>query len=365
MSEISKKKIVIFINRLAVGGAERLVVDTINYLNSLSDVEVKLVTIRPEIEDQSIVSDCRLKAGQHEFIDVNSLFDLRGIFKIYKFLRQYKPNVIFSHLWFSNSIVRIANIFSKISKLIIFEHNVYDTVKSKKQFFLDKVLQKFCYKILAVSKAVENSLVKHDIDKDKITVVPNAVNVSRYQNIEKDKLDELKLELNIKDNDFVYIFIGRLIKQKAVDILLKSFSLVDRGHLLIIGDGEEKKELKKLTSNRVHFLGIRSDIPELLAISDCFVLPSRHEGMPIVLLEAIAANKAIVTSDFGASKEILENNKSGLIVPKENVEQLAEALNKVQADSELRNLIVKNVSELSNKYSIETHVEKILDLANS
>lgn len=356
------KKILIVINRLGVGGAERLVVDDVNEMLRRG-IPVQLLTLQSEKKDSSLASECRLMPESRHQIPFRNFWDLHAWFLCWRFLHQLKPEVIISHLWFANSVCRIIAVSLGVKVRITFEHNVYDVVKTRKMFFLDKILENFTTKIVAVSETVKDSLLRHGIKTAKISVLHNAVDTSRYS-FEIDS--RLRNEFNPK-NQFTYIFVGRLINQKGVDVLLKAFARVNSGLLLLAGDGRDRDEFLKLAArleikDRVHFLGVRYDIPKLLAISDCFVLPSRYEGLPMVLIEAMVSGKAIVVSDFESGRELITDGKNGLVVPRENAEALAQAMSLIQKDGALRNRLATQVTRDAQNLLIKNHVDAILKL---
>ena len=358
-------KILVVINRLGVGGAERLVIDDVNEMLKRG-INVRLLTLSPEKRENSLVTDCNIPLEKWEIIHFKFFLALSSWFSFIRFVQEYKPDVVISHLWYANTISRIVSKFCGIKTHLAFEHNVYDLVKTKKMFFIDWVLQRFSTKTIAVSETVKESLIRHRIAHDRILVLPNGIDTSRYLNIRDEKL---RKQLNAK-NEFVYIFIGRLIEQKGVNVLLEAFAKINLGLLLIVGDGADKEKLLNLVDKlelqkRVHFLGIRQDIPSLLAISDCFVLPSRYEGLPIVLIEAIVSGKAIIISDFESGKELITNGENGLIVPKENSEMLAQAMLKLQEDHQLRARFKTQVLLDSQRFSIEYHVDTLLRISNT
>lgn len=359
------KKILIVINRLGVGGAERVVVDDINEMLRRG-VDVRLLTLHVEKEEDSLASDCLIHSEKWDTIYFKSFFDIYSWFLFARLVRKYKPDVVMSHLWYANTTSRIVSNLCRVKTHLIFEHNVYDSVKTKKMFIADRILQHFSTKIIAVSEAVRRSLIRNGINSKKIQVVHNGIDTYKYFHTSDKKLKE---ELNSK-GEFTYLFIGRLIEQKGIDVLLEAFAKIGTGRLIIAGDGIDKKKLLQLRDSlglqkQVHFLGIRRDIPSLLAISDCFVLPSRYEGLPIVLIEAIVAGKAIIISDFEAGKELITDGESGLIVPRENPEILSIAMRRIQEDENLRNRLKIQVGLDAKKFSIKHHVDALLHISNN
>lgn len=353
---IIQMKILIVINNLGVGGAERLVIDDVNEMLERG-LDVSLLTLKPEKEGKSLSQQCKISPLKWIEIDFGNLFNFGSWWRVFGQIKKIKPDIIISHLWYANTIFKIVSKICGV-KLITFEHNVYDTLKTRKMFLIDKLTQNIPSKIVAVSNAVKDSLLRHGIEEKRIEVVLNGIDTSKYENqIKKDE----------KENVFTFIFIGRLIYQKGVDILLKAFKNVENARLLLVGDGVNRDEFINLSKelniqNKAHFLGTRQDIPELLQTSDCFVLPSRYEGLPMVLLEAIAARKAIIVSDFQSASELIQNNINGIIVPKENIETLSYALSKISTDSSFRQSLESEISKISYTVSIKNHVDHILAL---
>ncbi len=356
-------KILVVINNLGAGGAERLVIDDINEMLERG-LDVYLLTFGMESE-KTISKDCKLQISNWTTIQAKSIWDIKSWFAAYLYIRKIKPDKIFSHLWFSNTIVLPVARLAGISNIVSFEHNVYDSVKNSKMFFVDRLWQNFPKKIVAVSSAVKDSLVGHGIQPNRVEVIHNGIKLEKY-NIVKNL--ELRNEFIIPKDSFVFVSVGRLIKQKGMDILIEAFSRdILNAHLLIVGVGESMEILQELASqkkviDRVHFLGIRHDVEKILSISDCFVLASRWEGLGIVVLEAMASKMPIIISDFEAGKDIIDNGNSGVIVPRENPDILYLEMKRVMEDESLRQNLSQNAFTKVQSFSIENHVSKILSL---
>ncbi len=358
-----KHKILVVINNLGVGGAERLVVDDINEMIDRG-LDVHLLTFKKE-KAASLAYECKISKDRWVYIEIKTIWDVVGWLKVYRFITTLSPNKVFSHLWFSNTVVIPLCYFARIRDIISFEHNIYDSIKNKKMYFVDRLIQNLSKKVVAVSSAVKESLIKHGIHFDRIVVVHNGIDISKYKT-EKNLMYREKF--NLPPEAFVFVTVGRLIKQKGMDIVVQAFSMCPKdSHLLIVGQGSEEVELKKKAkdlglSDRIHFLGIRNDIPDILACSDCFVLASRWEGLGIVVLEAMASKLPIIISNFEAGKDMIQNGFNGIIVEKENGEALSVEMQKVANDPLLREILSKNAHEKVKEFGIKEHVNKILAL---
>ncbi len=346
-------KVLIIINNLGVGGAERLVIDDIHELLRRG-VEVTLLTLKPEKSERTLSEQLHLPKEKWLTIHFGSLLNIKSWFRVWRVVKEVEPDALITHLWYSNTIGKVVGCLLGIKKIIAFEHNVYDTLKTRKMFLIDRLTQFIPTKVIAVSQAVKKSLLKHGIEEKRIAVIQNGIDVSKYTDLPK-----------ARNEIFTYIFVGRLIRQKGVDILLQAFATVPNARLKIVGRGAEEEALKKIVSElglteRIEFLGTRQDVPELLKSADCFVLPSRYEGLPMVLLEAIAAGNLIIVSDFESATEVITNEESGLIIPKENVEALVRAMKRVMQDEPLQQKLLTHVQKIAPTVSIENHVDQLL-----
>lgn len=355
---MKNNKILIIINNLGVGGAERLVIDDINEMLK-KGFDINLITLRPEFE-KSLESQCNISSKNKTLVNFNGIFNIKSYIKLVGIIKNINPDLVISHLWFANSISRIACIFSRIKNIICFEQNVYDSVKTKKMFIVDFLLQFFCRKIIAVSYTVKESLVRHLIFRKRIEVIYSCIDIEKYRNGRN-----IRENLNISQNDFVYTFIGRLIDQKGVDTLIKAFSDLERGILIIVGEGKDEYKLKKIardkyTNGKIIFTGHRSDIPDILKSSDCFVFPSRYEGVGLVLLESMASGLPAIITNFSAGIEIIKDGHNGLVVPIDDIKELTIAMNMIYHDKKLREKIIKNSSIDIKSFSISSHVSSII-----
>jgi glycosyltransferase involved in cell wall biosynthesis len=143
---------------------------------------------------------------------------------------------------------------------------------------------------------------------------------------------------------------ARLDPQKGHDVLLRAAAHVPEAVFVLAGEGPQRPALEAQAaklgiSERVRFLGFRRDIPELLAASDVFALPSLYEGTSLALLEAMAAGRAIVSSAIGGSDELIDDGASGLLIAPRDADALVEALHRLLADEGLRSALGRYARE--------------------
>jgi glycosyltransferase involved in cell wall biosynthesis len=267
-------------------------------------------------------------------------------------------------------------------KFIITKHvdsSLFNGSNRQKESFIGSFIGNLIYsranKIIAISQAVKKYVINNynNINVKNIAVI-------RY-GIEYKKLSAYTKTLNIfkkKYNLQGYYVLGvaaRLVRQKSIDFLIKSFSVYNKNFnpkskLLIAGKGPLKKELEELVASlnlkkSVKFLGFQSDINTFYRSIDVFCLTSNYEGLGLVILEALAFKKPIITSNCSAMPEIIKQNKNGFLVDHLNIGQLAKAIQALE-DPELRNKIAFNSTKLlKKKFSLPLMIKKTIRIYNS
>lgn len=202
----------------------------------------------------------------------------------------------------------------------------------------------------------------------KATVINNGINQQKFNPANNFK--NIRAEVNVCESDVLLIFIARFTSHKQPLSLIKSFAealkINPELHLLMVGDGDEKKKalkiIKKLKiEHAIHFLPFRQDVPDLLAASDIFVLPSLWEGLPIGLLEAMSMGKSIIATNVDGTKEIIQNESNGLLIETDNlVHNLTNAIVHLASDKDLRKRLAENAMQtVSDNFNATTMTRKI------
>ncbi len=195
--------------------------------------------------------------------------------------------------------------------------------------------------LIAVAEDVKTSIQAHigGIPEAKIPVIFNSVDFRRYQ-IDVDRA-AVRGRLGLRPSDQLLAVVATFKEQKGHRYLLEAATLLgDRRpdlHLLLIGDGELRTALEERTralglAERVHFLGTRRDVPELLAASDGFVLPSLWEGLSVALVEAMAGALPVVATRVSGTNQVMVDGETGWLVPPADPAALAAAIEALLAD---------------------------------
>jgi glycosyltransferase involved in cell wall biosynthesis len=199
-------------------------------------------------------------------------------------------------------------------------------------------------RFVAVSTEMLEALRQAGIAPEKLVLINNGIELTAPCNTNS---SALRKEVSGKSERPVILFVGRLVKEKGLDRLLRVWASLP-GHetmlLLIVGDGPLKEDLESQTKKlrllpSVRFLGHQTDVSKLYSIADLFVLPSKTEGMSNSLLEAMAAGLPVVASNVGGNKDVIKDQQSGFLVDWEDTTLCAGMLLTLLSDTELRQRI--------------------------
>lgn len=185
------------------------------------------------------------------------------------------------------------------------------------------------------------------------------ITLDEFKNIHVDKRTK-RSELGLKDTDIVCVSAGDLVARKNYAIAIKAFAKVKNNnlHYLICGVGPEKEKLEKLAaengvSDRVHFLGFRSDVKELMKISDIFLFTTLQEGMPRSMMEAMACGLPCVASKIRGNVDLLDEGKGGYLREPYDWEGIAECINRLAEDDSVRNKMKEYNLETIKKFDVK------------
>jgi len=231
---------------------------------------------------------------------------------------------------------------------------------------LDVWTAPFLRKYVTVSMNVANYLKAKGFPENKLALIYNGVEVGGYNLLPEEKQEELKKKLGIPSDSVVISCVANLRPVKGHEFLIDAVSILKELNfsVLIIGEGPLRDTLIKYThekglNNKIHFLGQRLDIPELLAITDIFVLPSLFEGMPLSLMEAMASGLPVVSTDVGGVSELVVDGETGFLVPPRNSAALAEKIKTLIDDKALSKAMgVKGQERIKNNFTFEAMVDK-------
>ncbi len=351
-----KKKIVHLIKTLEVGGCEIALLRMLPLTSDLFDNIIVTLqdkgSLAPQFENQGI---------QVISIKQNSLFDISSYLLLKKTLIAIQPDLLITHLLHADIIGRLyiqPFLACKTISSIVTTYNF-------KSYWLARLFERttkmFAAGYMANSQSVKDTYVNvFGVHQEKITVIPRGIDTDSL--IIKGGEQKLRSELNIQENDYVIICVANLHPNKGHTYLLTAFEKFSQNHpaskLLIVGEGEEKENLLHQVSSyqsrkNIYFLGRREDIPELLRLSDTFVLPTFFEGMSNAIMEAMTSGTPVVTTNIPENQELITHEKTGLLCPIQDSDCLHIMLEQLITNPEKAGVIGKNASqEMRHRYNL-------------
>jgi len=210
------------------------------------------------------------------------------------------------------TIIRTASMFTKEIGNIRFTK--YSSIRLKLIRFFDEYI--------AISDELEKAMIEDGIPVEKIVRIGNCVDEDKFFPLNEGQRQELRLTKGLKEDEIVIIYAGHLNSVKGFDFFAETINELDlkriNARIYFLGSGnsfEAAKEVVSLKSNdRIHFFGSVENVDDFYKIADVFVLPSKTEGMPNALLEAMSCGLACIATSVGAVPEIITNNSNGIII---------------------------------------------------
>ncbi|OCK52666.1 hypothetical protein BA768_11150 [Chryseobacterium sp. CBo1] len=354
-------KIVQIIDSLAVGGAEKLVRETVPLLVEKGyEVDVVLLNglhthLYRELE---ALNCCKIYSLG------NSIYSPLNIIKLIPFL--YRYDIAHVHLFPAQYFAVIARIFClKKIKLIFTEHNTSNRrLESGKYKHIEKFIYAFYNKIICITEEVKKVLIeKTSLTEKKLKVVKNGVNLS---NVVKSTAKNRK-DFNYSETDKLLIMVAGFREQKDQDTVIRSLKLLPPQYkLLLVGDGERKKILKNLVNslelnNRVSFLGVRDDVYSLIKMCDISILSSHWEGFGLVAVEAMASKVPLIASNVDGLAQVVEGG--GILFEPKNEQDLVQKILDLSKD-EYYNEVAYRCFCKAAQFDITFMVDRLIEIYN-
>ena len=352
-------KVLIFIQGLSFGGPEKLVYDMVKHIIKNQN-NIKIIKL--EICCYDILGHFAEKLiGEKQKINLSLLKRKPGIdlfypFKLASLIKQKKIDVIHAHnatAWFYGTW---ASILTRVP-IVYTEHDRSFPTPLRLKYF-HYFFGKYATAVIAVSKTVKENLEKYEHIKN-VKVIYNGIDPDLFKPASIEEKVLKKKQLGLNKNDFVLGNVGRMDYWKNQRILIEILpdlkKISPQIKLILVGGGEEegnlkKSAIKKGVKNDVIFLGQRSDVNQILKAFDIFVFPSLTEGLPLVVIEAMATGLPIVASHVGGIPELVVNGETGFLVSPTSKEEIKETIIKLLDNPKLR----KEMGQIARK-RFETH----------
>ncbi len=319
---------------------------------------------------------------------ITPLQDLKGLYELFCIFRKEKPFIVHTHTpkagtlgMFAAKLAGVPHRLHTIAGLPLLE------ATGLKRQILNKV-EKLTYS--SATLVLPNSFALRDIvieekfcSKEKLKVIANGssngIDTEHYdlKNVSKESVDEIRERLNISTKDTVFLFVGRIVKDKGINELIEAFNDISESnsHVQLILVGYKEHKLDPINSNtellirnndKIHEVGNIADIRPYVALSSMLTLPSYREGFPNVVLQASCMEKPCIVTDINGCNEIITHNYNGLIIPAKDSTALKEAMLHLHNNPNKIKELAKNARpNIINKYKRDLVWKELLDLYNN
>jgi glycosyltransferase involved in cell wall biosynthesis len=328
-------KIVYFIDHLRPDGAQFVLRQLVEGLAARGHAQT--VICLNDSWDNDLVKRLT-EAGAHVRIvgKVPIIFGY-GLLSTFLFLRRERFDVAVTLLFVSDVIGRTLAHFARIPWIVT-------SIQTRDEFYrgwqrwLVRRTVRWADVVELCSENIRDFAVKEEgVPVERICVIPHSIQVEDY--VLPDDSQAVRSEFGLGPTEKLVVSLGRLTYQKGYDILLQAIAMLDSHdvHVLLAGKGEDEAKFRALANSlgigeRVHFAGYRRDVPRLLHGLDIYTQPSRYEGMSLAILQAMASSCPIVATAVDGTRELIVDGIHGWLVPPEDVNALAAAIQNVCSD---------------------------------
>ncbi|MHB9071048.1 MAG: glycosyltransferase family 4 protein [Sedimentisphaerales bacterium] len=350
-------KVLHIIGSLGLGGAQVCLKNLVEH--SSNDVEHFIYPLRNN-------TDIEIKGNVIRFQYPN--YDPRKFLAILKLIHKYDIDIVHAHLHKPVIMALLLACFCRV-KVVVHEHG---TIALRGfQYSLYRILLRILHHnadvFVSVSKNAAMWLRKSGVSEKKIRVIYNAIDSAVFKPDEYLRNNARKI-LGIEEHSTVIGYVGRLSFEKGPDIIIEAMSILKKQNihcvLVLAGDGNERGRLQKLSSKLdiedcVRFLGVRKDVPNVIAACDIGVVPSRFESFGLGAVEFMQMKVPLVCSGVAGLAEVVEDGNTALVPSSNTPANIAESIEKLIKNPALRQVIAENAYEYAQKFSITQQVEII------
>lgn len=324
------------IDELPRDGAEMLLLDLLRHRSpALRYVVVCLIRGGPMEEDFAELGIPVVIFGRRSKLD----FGL--VLRMARWMRREKVAVVHTHLFTADTYGRLAARIAGVPAIFSTVHNIVNPWKGGFRKWLDRTFARFNTRVIGCSEEVTQALEHRDgIPAKRLVAIPNGIDLCKFERVSG---ADVRDEFGLPQQQPLIGVVGRLHPQKGHADLFRALAqmpsaLDGRLTCLVIGTGELEAELRQQVDalglgRCVVFTGVRKDVPRLVAAMDVFVMPSRWEGLPIALLEAMASAKPVLCTRVGGIPDVVKDDDNGLLIDEGDVDALRSRLDRLLGDA--------------------------------
>lgn len=367
-----KIKILFIITQSEMGGAQRFLNELIPNLNK-DKYDIMLAAGKEGNWESFKDLDIEAKQLNYARRGISPINDVLVIFEIRKLMKEYKPDVLFLNSSKTSIWGPMATYFPprlKDSPKIIYRiggwsfNDPQSSLTKNLWITLEKLFARFKDYIIVNNQGDLEQAIELGIKpKNPIRLIHNGINVDKLRFLEK---EVARKELGLKNDSYIIGTVANFYKTKGLNYLIEAMREIGNKQLVVIGDGRERKNLEHLINqyglkDKVRLLGKKKNAHQYIKAFDVFVLSSVKEGFPWVILEAAAAKVPIISTNVGATPEIIENERSGIIIEPKKPRQIVRALEKIQS-LDTANQAHQIILQKFTSKRMTSEIEHVIDL---
>ncbi len=293
---------------------------------------------------------------------------MKEMFHFMNILHREQPAIFHAHLSWPLACKWgiVASLLSRTPATVVTEQLFLNIPYSRMARLQQRLMAQGVGKYIAVSNGIAEDIFQaFQIPKNKIRVIHNAV--PPMDDIESNPPAEI-IALKKKSNRPLVITVARLDEQKGHRYLIEAACRVPEATFVLVGDGAERTVLEEQVrrfklDDRVFFFGFQKNIRDWLSACDIFVLPSLYEGLPLSILEAMAVGKPVITTDIPGNRDAVVHGVSGLLVPSQNADALATAIQSMISDPSMQKRMGQAGKEIvSHDFSLTGMIRQVTEV---
>lgn len=366
-------RILYSLNSIGPGGVQSLVFDLCEHFAKLG-IDVGIISFSPISSPFQVQEYIRLKKLFPIYLPERQLINkIDRLSYVCKITDMFRPNIVHCHTPMPHFYLLIASKRLNIKIIATFHNlimwpNILDELKAKIMFL--SCLSKLTDFYIAICNKIKDMMInKYFISPKKIKLIYNGVNEERLK-CELKSRNEIRAKIGISENDLAIVHIAKVEFMRKNQLLSlrvhRALKHYYKAFLLFVGDGPDLNILRDMNKDdpTVKILGARKDIPELLASSDIFFLPSYREGFPISIIEAMYYGLPVIASNVGGISEIIKDGINGFLIDPNNyeLERLVSLIIQLRDKREIYNKVSENAINTAKLFGIEKCAKEHLSL---
>ena len=360
-----KRKIIYVITRMVVGGAQETAKYTAEHFHRAGDDVLFVTGIETGREGELKVADVPVLFVPALVRRLSPLQDLRATWHLYRLFRRRRPDIVHARTSKARVVAVVAARLARVPTVVQTIHGWSFGNEIDRKKWLYVIVEKLIARMFDCNIVVSEGDLREGLEtgilrQETTELIRSGVNLAKIRNIDRERVERLRLEV-AQGGQRVIALVGRLSSPKTPNIFVDAAAAVLRKHpdtrFLIIGDGAKREALASQIerlgiSSDVLMLGLRTDIAELLAVSDIVVHSSLREGLPKTVLEAMAAYRPVIGTNVGGVPAVVDDGVTGLLVEASNAEAMAAAIVRLLEDPALRERLVANAAQRVEGFSL-------------